>query len=83
MEPSDVGPKYGGHLPVTEVDRAEAMTLLDAAKTHGYLSADEYEHRALAVRSAINHADFFRPVSRDLANIHAEGDDTTPRSADF
>jgi hypothetical protein len=41
MEPSDVGPKYGGHLPVTEVDRAEAMALLEAAKTHGYLSTDE------------------------------------------
>jgi hypothetical protein len=68
MEPSDVGPKYGGHLPVTEVDRAEAMTLLDAAKTHGYLSTDEYEHRALAVRSAANRDDL-RPVTRDLENV--------------
>ena len=68
MEPSDVGPKYGGHLPVTEVDRAEAMTLLDAAKTHGYLSTDEYEHRALAVQSAANRDDL-RPVTRDLANV--------------
>ena len=68
MEPSDVGPKYGGHLPVTEVDRAEAMTLLDAAKTHGYLSTDDYEHRALAVRSAANRDDL-RPVTRDLANV--------------
>src|SRR5665647_1385082 len=68
MEPSDVGPKYGGHLPVTEVDRAEAMALLEAAKTHGYLSTDEYEHRALAVRSAANRDDL-RPVTRDLANV--------------
>jgi DUF1707 SHOCT-like domain/Cell wall-active antibiotics response LiaF, C-terminal len=68
MEPSDVGPKYGGHLPVTEMDRAEAMALLDAAKTHGYLSTDEYEHRTLAVQSAANRDDL-RPVTRDLANV--------------
>jgi hypothetical protein len=68
MEPSDVGPKYGGHLPVTEVDRADAMALLEAARTHGYLSNDEYEHRALAVRSAANRDDL-RPVTRDLANV--------------
>ena len=68
MEPSDVGPKYGGHLPVTEVDRADAMALLEAARTHGYLSTDEYEHRALAVRSAANRDDLI-PVTRDLANV--------------
>lgn len=68
MEPSDVGPKYGGHLPVTEVDRADAIALLEAAKTHGYLSTDEYEQRALAVRSAANRDDL-RPVTRDLANV--------------
>jgi Domain of unknown function (DUF1707)/Cell wall-active antibiotics response 4TMS YvqF len=68
MEPSDVGPKYGGHLPVTEADRADAMTLLEAARTHGYLTTDEYEHRALAVRSAANRDDL-RPVTRDLENV--------------
>jgi hypothetical protein len=68
MEPSDVGPKYGGHLPVTEADRADAMALLDAARTHGYLSTDEYDHRALAVRSAANRDDL-TPVTRDLANV--------------
>lgn len=68
MEPSDVGPKYGGHLPVTEADRADAMALLEAARTHGYLDADEYEHRSLAVRSAANRDDL-TPVTRDLANV--------------
>jgi hypothetical protein len=68
MEPSDVGPKYGGHLPVTEADRADAMALLEAARTHGYLTPDEYEHRALAVQSAANRDDL-RPVTRDLANV--------------
>ena len=68
MEPSDVGPKYGGHLPVTEADRADAMALLEAARTHGYLSADEYENRSVAVRSAANRDDL-RPVTRDLANV--------------
>jgi hypothetical protein len=68
MEPSDVGPKFGGHLPVTEADREDAMALLEAARTHGYLSTDEYEHRALAVRSAANRDDL-RPVTRDLANV--------------
>jgi hypothetical protein len=68
MEPSDVGPKYGGHLPVTEADRVDAMALLDAARTQGYLSTDEYDHRALAVRSAANRDDL-TPVTRDLANV--------------
>ena len=68
MEPSDVGPKYGGHLPVTEADRAGAMTLLEAARTRGYLSPDEYEHRSVAVRSAENRDDLI-PVTRDLANV--------------
>lgn len=68
MEPSDVGPKYGGHLPVTETDRADAMALLEAARTNGYLNNDEYEHRSLAVRSATNRDDL-TPVTRDLANV--------------
>lgn len=68
MEPSDVGPKYGGHLPVTEVDRGAAMTLLEAARTHGYLSPDEYENRAVAIRSAAIRDDL-RLVTRDLENV--------------
>lgn len=68
MEPSDVGPKYGGHLPVSEADRATALALLDAARAQGYLSGDEYEHRALAVRSASIYDDL-RPVTRDLENV--------------
>ena len=68
MEPSDVGPKFGGHLPVTETDREDAMTLLDAARAQGFLDSDEYEHRAVAVRSAVNQDDL-RPVTRDLANV--------------
>jgi hypothetical protein len=76
MEPSDVGPKYGGQLPVTEADRANALSLLDTARAQGYLSADEYEHRALAVRSAGIYDDL-RPVTRDLENVtHA----STPRA---
>ncbi len=68
MEPSDVGPKYGGHLPVTEVDRGDAMTLLEAARAHGYLSADEYENRAVAIRSAAIRDDL-RLATRDLENV--------------
>ncbi len=68
MEPSDVGPKYGGHLPVTEADRADALALLDTARTRGYLSPDEYEHRALVVRSA-SLRDDLQPVVRDLGNL--------------
>jgi hypothetical protein len=68
MEPSDVGPKFGGHLPVTETDRSDALALLDAARAQGYLSSDEYEHRSLAVRSAANRDDLV-PVTRDLANV--------------
>jgi len=68
MEPSDVGPKYGGHLPVTEADRADALSLLQAAQHQGYLSSDEYESRALVVRSATLYDDL-RPVTRDLENV--------------
>ena len=68
MEPSDVGPKYGGHLPVTEADREDAMVLLQAARTQGYLSPEEYDHRAVAVRSAANRDDL-TPLTRDLSNV--------------
>ncbi|HET7723329.1 MAG TPA: DUF1707 domain-containing protein [Propionibacteriaceae bacterium] len=53
---------------MTEADRAEALALLDAARAQGYLSGDEYEHRALAVRSAGLYDDL-RPVTRDLDNV--------------
>ena len=53
---------------MTEADRSDAMALLDAARTHGYLTTDEYEHRTLAVRSAANRDDL-TPVTRDLANV--------------
>jgi hypothetical protein len=68
MEPSDVGPKYGGHLPVTEAERADALALLDTARAQGYLSLDEYEHRMVAVRSA-SLRDDLQPVVRDLGNV--------------
>ncbi len=64
----DVGPKYGGHLAITEVDRQQALALIDAAQAQGYLSRDEYEHRALAIRSATLYDDL-RPVTRDLSNV--------------
>jgi hypothetical protein len=68
MEPMDVGPKYGGHLQITEVDRQQALSLIEAAKAQGYLGSDEYEHRALAIRSATLYDDL-RPVTRDLSNV--------------
>jgi hypothetical protein len=68
MEPMDVGPKYGGHLQITEVDRQQALSLVEAAKAQGYLSVDEYEHRAVAIRSA-SFYDELRPVTRDLSNV--------------
>jgi hypothetical protein len=68
MEPMDVGPKYGGHLQITEVDRQQALSLIDAAQAQGYLSVDEYEHRAVAIRSATLYDDL-RPVTRDLGNV--------------
>ena len=64
----DVGPKYGGHLQITEVDRQQALALIDAAQAKGYLDRDEYEHRALAIRSATLYDDL-RPVTRDLSNV--------------
>lgn len=64
----DVGPKYGGHLQITEVDRQHAMSLIDAAQAQGYLSVDEYEHRVVAIRSATLYDDL-RPVTRDLSNV--------------
>lgn len=68
MEPTDVGPKYGGHLEVTELDRQQALSLIEAAQVQGYLTPDEYEHRALAVRTATLYDDL-RPVTRDLSNV--------------
>lgn len=64
----DVGPKYGGHLQINEVDRQQALSLIEAAQTQGYLSSDEYEHRALAIRSATLYDDL-RPLTRDLSNV--------------
>lgn len=64
----DVGPKYGGHLQITEVDRQQALSLVEAAQAQGYLTTDEYEHRALAIRSASLYDDL-RPVTRDLSNV--------------
>ena len=68
MEPMDVGPKYGGHLQITEVDRQQALSLIEAAQAQGYLTVDEYEHRAVAIRSATLYDDL-RPVTRDLSNV--------------
>lgn len=64
----DVGPKYGGHLQITEVDRQQALSLVEAAQAQGYLTTDECERRALAIRSASLYDDL-RPVTRDLSNV--------------
>lgn len=68
MEPKDVGPKFGGHLQVSEQDRQQALSLLEAAQAQGYLSAAEFEERQVAVRSAAVYDDL-RPVTRDLTMV--------------
>ncbi len=74
-EPTDVGPRYGGHLRVSDDDRARAVRLLDAAYADGRLTEHDHRTRAGQARQAVTFDDLI-PLTRDLvatADVVAAG----------
>ncbi|MDO5498104.1 MAG: DUF1707 domain-containing protein [Propionibacteriaceae bacterium] len=70
IEPSDVGPKYGGDIRVSDADRDQVMTVLSSAYAEGRLTADEHDERLAAASSARTFDDLI-PLTRDLVPLHA------------
>lgn len=70
LEPSDVGPKFGGDIRVSDSDRDQVMTVLSSAFAEGRLTKDEHDER-LAAASAARTFDDLIPLTRDLVPLHA------------
>ncbi|WP_432559501.1 DUF1707 SHOCT-like domain-containing protein [Granulicoccus sp. GXG6511] len=69
-EPSDVGPKFGGDMRVSDSDRDQVMTVLSSAYAEGRLTKDEHDERLAAATSARTFDDLV-PLTRDLVPLHA------------
>ena len=65
MEPQDVGPLYGGDLPILESDGQMVMTLLRAAHSDGRISDFEVSTRLQRAQFASTFDDLV-PITRDL-----------------
>lgn len=65
MEPSDVGPKFGGDLSATDSDRRLVVQLLDAALRDGRLTAQDHAVRTSQAMQAYTFDDLV-PLTRDL-----------------
>lgn len=68
-EPSDVGPKYGGDIRISDTDRDQVITVLSAAYAEGRLTKDEHDERLAAATSARTFDDLI-PLTRDLVPLH-------------
>lgn len=64
-EPNDVGPMAGGHLPVSDSDRAKVVTLLESAYAEGRITSEEHAERMQAAAAAETFDDLV-PLTRDL-----------------
>ena len=69
-EPTDVGPAYGGDLPVAAADRTKVLTLLDSAYAEGRLTPAEHVERTQAANLAQTFDDLV-PLTRDLVPLDA------------
>lgn len=69
-EPTDVGPKFGGDLRVSETDRDQVISVLSAAYAEGRLTKDEHDERLAAASSALTFDDLI-PLTRDLVPLQA------------
>lgn len=69
-EPTDVGPKFGGDIRVSDSDRDQVMTVLSTAFAEGRLTKDEHDERISAATSARTFDDLV-PLTRDLVPLHA------------
>ncbi|HVK45444.1 MAG TPA: DUF1707 domain-containing protein [Micropruina sp.] len=67
-EPTDVGPAFGGDLPVNAGDRTKVMTLLDSAYAEGRLTPTEHVERTEAAKLAHTFDDLV-PLTRDLVAL--------------
>jgi Domain of unknown function (DUF1707)./Predicted membrane protein (DUF2154). len=65
LEPTDVGPAFGGDLGVAESDRQHVITLLNAAHSEGHLSAYDRDRRIETAQAAQTFDDLV-PLTRDL-----------------
>ena len=68
QEPTDVGPAYGGDLPVAAGDRTKVLTLLDSAYAEGRLTPAEHVERTQAANLAQTFDDLV-PLTRDLVPL--------------
>jgi len=68
QEPTDVGPAYGGDLPVATADRTKVITLLDSALSEGRLTPAEHVERTQAANLAQTFDDLV-PLTRDLVSV--------------
>lgn len=69
-EPTDVGPAYGGNLPVNDSDRTRVLTLLDTAYAEGRITSDEHGMRRTEAQQAETFDDLV-PLTRDLVALDA------------
>ncbi len=70
QEPTDVGPAFGGDLPVHSTDRTKVITLLDSAYAEGRLTPAEHVERTQAANLAQTFDDLV-PLTRDLVPLEA------------
>ena len=71
-EPTDVGPAFGGNLPVNAGDRTKVITLLDSAFAEGRITQVEHVERIQSANQAETFDDLV-PLTRDLVAV-----DVTP-----
>lgn len=69
-EPTDVGPAFGGNLPVNDSDKTTVVTLLDTALAEGRITAAEHSERIAAAHGAETFDDLV-PLTRDLVALDA------------
>ncbi|MFT3860660.1 DUF1707 SHOCT-like domain-containing protein [Micropruina sp.] len=69
-EPTDVGPAFGGDLPVSPSDKTRVLALLDAARAEGRITQTEHAERSQAAHLAQTFDDLV-PLTRDLVALDA------------
>lgn len=69
-EPTDVGPAFGGNLPVNAGDKTKVITLLDSALAEGRITSAEHAERSQSARQAETFDDLV-PLTRDLVALDA------------
>lgn len=67
-EPTDVGPAFGGNLPVNDGDKTKVITLLDTALQEGRITPAEHVERSQAAHQAETFDDLV-PLTRDLVAL--------------